>query len=157
MPDPRYTLSREWPDVRIFVRYMPDRWGLTTWTDDGAIIELAHDLDPERQRYVLAHELGHLVAGKPCRSFCEDNERDVVAWTARYLMPSITKLGNLLRASDVADVARKLRLPPEAVMDRLAHMTPAETEELGTLLERCKTEPGRMAAAERPHRCNRRT
>ena len=150
MPDPRHTLRDEWPRVRIFVRYMPDRWGMTTWTDDGgAYIELAHDLDAKQQTFTLAHELGHLVAGKPCRSFCEVNEQQVIEWTARYLIPDMAKLGALLAEHDIAAAADALMLPVGAVTDRLAYLTPVEREQLGAALRAAQGDGGLAAAMSR--------
>lgn len=149
-PDPRRTLGAKWPGVRIWVRWMPEHYARTVWADDGPFIELAPDLGPEQQAMSLAHELAHLELGRPCRSFCDTNEREAVAWTARYLIPDIEPLGRLLQRHDVVDTARRLGLPPEAVTDRLAAMTPAEVEAIAPLLEGgTDTTPGRLAASPR--------
>lgn len=139
-PDPRYTLRTEWPEVKVYVRWMPDRWALTTWTETGPIIELAPDMGREQQIATLAHELGHLTLGRPCKSFCEDNEREVVAWTARYLIPDVKPLGELLGSMDVASAAHELGLPPEVVLDRLAGLRPAEIKSIAPKL-RGETDP----------------
>ena len=159
-PDPRYTLRTEWPEVKVYARWMPDRWALTTWTDSGAYIELALDLGAEQQLFSLAHELGHLTLGAPCRSFCERNEREVVAWTARYLIPDVKPLAELLAKHDIAGAADALGLPPEAVYDRLACMTAYEQDQMAALVPAVRAATGRMSAyprrpAGRPHHCER--
>lgn len=159
-PDPRVTLKDKWPEVKVFIRWMPDYFGRTIWADDGPLIEIAADLGIEQQTMTLAHELAHLELGKPCRSFCRDNEQEAVAWTARYLIPDIAPLGRLLARQDVATAAAKLGLPAAAVTDRLAFMTPAEIDTIAPLLQgSIDTEvPARAAASPRrsapePHPC----
>ena len=148
--DPRYTLRTQWPDVKVYVRHLPDLYGQTTWTDQGAVIEIALDLGHAQQTMTLAHELGHLVAGTPCRSFCSRNERQVIEWTARYLIPDAADLAERLKSSDVAAVADELGLPPEAVYHRLAYMTPAEVDEAADRLGGAGRSPEAMAARRRP-------
>lgn len=161
-PDPRDKLSSEWPEVKLYARWMPDRWALTTWTDAGPIIELAVDLGPEQQAATLAHEIMHLELGAPCRSFCDANEREAVAMTARYLLPDLDRLGELLGRGDVRTAAAQLGVPSDIVLDRLAHLTPAETDTISTHLKTVRAEPaGNMAAHRRTappqHHCKKRS
>ena len=159
-PDPRHTLRTEWPEVRIWARWMPDRYGLTTWTEKGPVIELACDLGPEQQALTLAHELAHLELGEPCESYCTANEAEAVAWAAKFLLPDVTVLGKLLARMDVEAAAAKLGVPADAVLDRLASMSPAETDTIASHLKAATSPKGRMTASPRrgsapPHRCGR--
>lgn len=144
--DPWQTLATYWPKVNVFIRVLSDVWGQTIWPDRGpAYIELAHDLGPIQQRCTLAHELHHLEFGRPCTSFCGDNEREVCEATARWLLPDLEVVGNALAVHDVATAAGELSVTRKVLTDRLSSLGEREEDELGRLLK-SSTRPGRSSA-----------
>lgn len=152
MNNPWHALKTEWPRVRVYVRYSPDRWGQTIWPDTGSpYIELAHDLGRIQRRCTVAHELHHLAVGKPCASFCDTNERRVVEDTARWLLPDLADVGRALAEHDMETAAELLSVTVEVLNDRLDTMTAAEEKELGALLAE-SSDSGLQAAHGAPRR-----
>ena len=159
-PDPWTALGEAYPGTEVHYRHLPDRWGQTLWLEDGTVrIELALDLDYVQQRCTLAHELHHLIAGRPCVALCDTNEREVVEATARWLLPDLAELGGLLRRLDAARAAARLDVTVDVVNDRVVTLTPAERETLAGILGPGTDAPATRAAhgARRnpppPHRC----
>jgi Zn-dependent peptidase ImmA (M78 family) len=112
---------------------------------DDAIIGVNSRQAPTRQRFTVAHEIGHLMlhrgqpvfvdsfvrvnwrAGKPGRDEVEAN-----AFAAELLMPrnliereidrALTRDGSLLRDALVAELARKFHVSTEAMSYRLSNL-----------------------------------
>lgn len=133
-PDPWTAILGDFPGTGIHYRNLADRWGQTIWDDSGPRIELAIDLDYVRQRCTLGHEYQHLVAGRPCVSYCDRNEREVLEATARWLLPDLDELGALLSRHDVATVAARLDVTVDVVNDRIVTANTAERERLCGLI-----------------------
>jgi uncharacterized protein YciW len=108
-----------------------------------------------QQRVTLTHEIGHLRFGEPCVSFCGNNERDVIEWTARTLLPDLPTLGQLLRRADVATVAAKLHVTLDVVNDRIVTLTDAERVELAGIVGSDDSPPDVLAAHGHPRRSPR--
>lgn len=132
--DPWYAMSENFPLVPIYVKRLPGKWGQTVWDDGHARVEIAHDLGWIQQRSTLAHEMHHLVAGQPCRSMCERDEREVREATARWLLPDVDEIGSTLAQHDVAEAAKRLYVTKAVLADRLASLTGTEEERLGRWL-----------------------
>ncbi|HEU5008810.1 MAG TPA: ImmA/IrrE family metallo-endopeptidase, partial [Jatrophihabitantaceae bacterium] len=109
------------------------------------------DLGPVQQRCTLAHELHHLEFGRPCGSFCDDNEREVVEATARWLLPDLAPVGAALRTQDVEAAARDLGVTRQVLADRLCTLTEHEEIELAAMLTPA-TDAGDVRAAHGPRR-----
>lgn len=152
--DPLATLGTDWPWIKVYVRQMPDKFGQTVWSGPNGqpFIEIAGDIGPIQQRVTLAHEMHHLVAGKPCTSFCGQNERDVVKATAEWLLPDLDELGAALRTLDMAAAARKLRVTVDVIADRLAGLSESETERLTALLSPATDGQGAARVGHGPRR-----
>jgi Zn-dependent peptidase ImmA (M78 family) len=146
-PDPWHFLHDRFPNVKVYIRAMADRWGQTVWQDDGtARIEIAHDLGPIEQRCCLAHEIQHLIAGRPCTDLCSRNERSVIEATARWLLPAIAAIGSVLSDLDIASAALHLGVTLSILNDRLHTLTPDEEQALAEYLPRNEEPAGAMAA-----------
>lgn len=83
--------------------------GVSLWPlgqDDGfPIIVLRDGQPPDRERFVLAHELGHLALH---HMPSDDFEKDANEFAAEFLMP----------ASDIADDLKDMTLPKAAALKR---------------------------------------
>ena len=132
---PRAYLAEHWPNVKIYLRVLPGgHWGRTVWTDDGPEIYLRADLGRIARRVTLAHEIGHLELGPPEPGDEDDNERDAVAWAARFLLPDIAALGRVLAPHDVGEAARRLMVTKTVLLDRLDLMGDDERARLSMVL-----------------------
>lgn len=134
-PDPyRYRAERH-SEVRVFIRPMTVHWGETRWDANRLpSIWLAVDLNRTERRCTLAHELGHVEKGAPCRSLCPGDEADVREWTARFLLPDLTALGRALVDSDLAGAAEKLDVIPSIIIDRLDSLTAPELADITAVM-----------------------
>ena len=151
--DPLATLESDFPWVDIFIRRLPDVYGQTVWSGAKPHIELAADLGPIVQRVTLAHELQHLVAGRPCTSFCGDNERDVVDATARWLLPDVIEIGAALAGRTLREAATALLVTTDVLLQRLSSMSDTEHAELHLILPGgTDRPPGSVRAAYGPRR-----
>lgn len=153
--DPWRALATSWPWIPVYVRRLPDVWGQTIWPDSGKpYIELAHDLGPIQQRCTLAHEMHHLEAGRPCRSLCDRDEREVREATARWLLPDLAPVGGTLASAAVPAAAERLNVTTQVLVDRLASLTEVEEAELAAMLPASSgSVAGRARAADGPRRC----
>lgn len=160
-PDPWQALDKRFPRVKVYYRTMPNRWAQTIWPEAGPpFIEIAHDLGPIQQRCTLAHEYQHLVYGKPCASFCDANEAEVVEATARWLLPDLAALGAVLKHHDSKSAARLLEVTGRVLDERMTYLTDVEADELaGYLSPPLQTAEARAAhgprrtPGRRPHHC----
>ena len=55
---------------------------------DLSVIHISRDLPPDRWRWTLAHELGHLIMHRDFPSDADDVEREADAFAAEFLAPS---------------------------------------------------------------------
>ncbi|MFD7955003.1 helix-turn-helix domain-containing protein [Streptomyces ardesiacus] len=112
--------------------------GLATATADAKLILLAATSNPARQRFTLAHELGHLLAEDdqevhldrdifdPAQKKAPSEQR-ANAFASAFLMPEsllredIGRRGGLTQ-SDHAALAGRLRVTPEALAYRLLRL-----------------------------------
>lgn len=151
--DPLATLETEWPWLEIYVKRLPDTYAQTVWTDGKPYIEIAHDLGPVTQRVALAHEMQHLVAGKPCTSYCGENERQVVDATARWLLPDAGEVGEALNGRSLRQAAAALQVTTEVLMQRLAALTADEQAVIDDIIPAgTDPPPGGLRVAHGPRR-----
>ena len=115
----------------------PDFDGLSVSSDDVKLILLAATTMPARQRFTLAHELGHLLAGDDQEMLHVDPDiddsarrRDVTevranAFAAAFLMPAgamAEAVGNHLDRPKFARLVGDRRVSPRALARRLADL-----------------------------------
>lgn len=126
-PSPRLYLAEHWPGVRVFYRVL-DRghWGRTVWTPEGPVIYLRCDLGPIARRVTLSHEIGHLELGPP--DDLDENERQAVKWTARFLLPDVKEFARTLAEHDERQAAKRLQVTRTVLLDRIDAMTEDERE-----------------------------
>jgi Zn-dependent peptidase ImmA (M78 family)/DNA-binding XRE family transcriptional regulator len=100
--------------------------GLSQWIDDHPIILLNNRLPTDRQRWTLAHEIGHLCLH--ASYIGDDPEAQANAFAAELLMPAETIRPQLrnLTIGRLADLKRQWGVSMQAIVER-AH-------QLGVLL-----------------------
>lgn len=99
------------------------------WMADGSIeIHLGHDLDKVQRRVTLAHEIHHVLRGRPCRPLCPDDEEDVREDTARWFMPDPAMVGHVLATRTIVQAAEHLEITPDVLFDRVDSFTDDELE-----------------------------
>jgi hypothetical protein len=126
-PNPYTYLAEVFPDVEVRAADLGDDWGLTEWDANGnATIYLAYDLGAIQRRCVLAHEIHHVRKGAPCRSRCPFDEEDCRDETARWLLPDIRALGELMARYPITIAAERLKVIPDVINDRVDNFTEAE-------------------------------
>ncbi|MFD3598394.1 ImmA/IrrE family metallo-endopeptidase [Streptomyces sp. NPDC058656] len=111
--------------------------GLTATTDDAKLILLAATSNPARQRFTLAHELGHLLAGDnqdvhldrdifaPAQKR-DPSEQCANAFASAFLMPEDTLRGAIkatgLSRESFAALACELMVSPSSLAYRMLHL-----------------------------------
>ncbi|MFG2648945.1 helix-turn-helix domain-containing protein [Streptomyces sp. NPDC048436] len=111
--------------------------GLTGTTDDAKLILLAATSAPARQRFTLAHELGHLLAGDnqsvhldrdifaPAQKR-DPSEQCANAFASAFLMPEDTLRGAIkatgLSRESFATLACELMVSPTSLAYRMLHL-----------------------------------
>lgn len=101
---------------------------------DGRTVWLFDGLTQAQRRCVLAHELVHVRLGHGTRQ-PDAVERQVRAITARYLLPDIRAVGEVVAwAHDHDEASEELWVTPGVLADRLEGMTGAEREWLSRRL-----------------------
>jgi hypothetical protein len=153
MFDPWTALADDWPGTDLYYRHLPERWGQTVWDENGVPhIELAIDMGRVQQRCTLTHEIGHLVAGKPCVSLCDRNEQDVIEWTARILLPDLGPVAGLLRRHPVTRAAERLHVTVDILNDRVITLNDDEREMMTASVGTVQGGPDVLAAHGHPRR-----
>jgi Zn-dependent peptidase ImmA (M78 family)/transcriptional regulator with XRE-family HTH domain len=103
--------------------------GLSQWSEDHPVVLINSAMPVDRQRWTLAHELGHLVLHT--EYIDDDAERQADAFAAEFLMPAdqIGPMLQRLRLGDLVDLKRAWGTSMAALVERacsLGKMTPAQ-------------------------------
>jgi Zn-dependent peptidase ImmA (M78 family)/transcriptional regulator with XRE-family HTH domain len=132
--------------------------GLATSSDDVKLIVLATSQMPARQRFTLAHELGHLLAGDDQGVHLDQDifahaqaqspsEARANSFAASFLMPADTLRGAMgstgLTGPDFAALACELNVTPSALAFRLESLRLIDS----ATFDGFRTLTGRMAAS----------
>ncbi|HEY0118224.1 MAG TPA: XRE family transcriptional regulator [Cellulomonas sp.] len=103
--------------------------GLSQWSEDHPVVLVNSAMPVDRQRWTLAHELGHLVLHT---EYIDDNaEQQADEFAAEFLMPAdqIGPMLQRLRIGDLVDLKRAWGTSMAAIVERaasLGKMTPAQ-------------------------------
>jgi Zn-dependent peptidase ImmA (M78 family)/transcriptional regulator with XRE-family HTH domain len=97
---------------------------ISVWNPDhGPLFVLNKGLSPENQRFILGHELGHMIMheGEPPR---DDAEREADQFAEELLMPAAEIAGDLLDIDVRKAIALKpyWRVPMQSLILRAEHM-----------------------------------
>lgn len=145
LPDPYTYVEEVFPGVKIRAADLGTDWGLTDWDENGhPTIYYAYDLGDVQRRCVLLHEIRHVHRGPPCVSLCDIDEADCREETARWLLPDIRELGDLMAHLPVEVAAASLGILPAIIHDRVDNLT---ADELVVYGESFKPEPHGVNAA----------
>lgn len=127
-PNPWRRLAEDWPEVRVEYSDLGQRWERTRWELGGPVIHLHERLLQVQARYAVAHATEHLVRGAPCESLRASIEARVLADTARWLLPDLDKVADVLAAYDLRAAASELWVPWQCLVDRLNGLSDDESE-----------------------------
>lgn len=145
VPVPVEALARSLEATLTFEAYDGDVSGMLYRTEDQAVIGVNSSHAPTRQRFTIAHELGHLVMHKGQEMFIdrfarvnwrngESNreEMEANAFAAELLMPrkfveqhveKVVAARKHVSPQDLVDeLARSFRVSPEAMSYRLSNL-----------------------------------
>jgi hypothetical protein len=127
LPSPEHRLRTRWPHVRVLFRRLGGAWGRTVWDEHRhPTVYLSPGLDAIPLRCTLAHEMMHVEFGPPDVDDCPDNEHRVQIETAKWLLPDIVEVADLLAAHDLYETADRLFVTPMVLLMRLAYLEPWE-------------------------------
>jgi hypothetical protein len=126
-PNPWRRLADEWPAVRVEHVDLGERWECTRWESAGPVIYLHEDLLQVQRRYAIAHACEHLDRGAPCRTLRAAIEARVVTATAKWLLPDLDKIVDVLSCYDLRAAASELWVPWGCLVDRLNNLSDAES------------------------------
>lgn len=120
-PNP-WAVLRDQPHLRLHTGPLPAGYrGLT----DGTIIWLSDRLTQRERRSTLAHELVHVRRGhRGHQPACVEDA--VQAEAARWLLPDIHELADVLAAEPLPEAAQTLWVSDDLLTARLAHLHPSE-------------------------------
>jgi Zn-dependent peptidase ImmA (M78 family) len=145
VPVPVEALARSLQATIAFEAYDGDVSGMLYRTADEALIGVNSSHAPTRQRFTIAHEIGHLVMHKGQEMFIdrfarvnwrngESNreEMEANAFAAELLMPrkfveqhvekALASSKHVSPQSLVADLAKSFKVSPEAMSYRLSNL-----------------------------------
>jgi Zn-dependent peptidase ImmA (M78 family)/transcriptional regulator with XRE-family HTH domain len=103
--------------------------GLSQWSEDHPVVMINSAMPVDRQRWTLAHELGHLVLHT---EYIDDDAEDQAdEFAAEFLMPAdqIGPMLQRLRLGDLVDLKRAWGTSMAAIVERagaLGKLTPAQ-------------------------------
>lgn len=120
--------------VPFYLADIGKRWAETLWTPSGPYIRFHYKLTDQMREETLAHELHHLARGGVCVSLCAKNEAQVQAGTARWLLPDLMKVADMLMTQSVGAVARELHVSRALIMDRIETATKSEQVMLADIM-----------------------
>lgn len=129
--NPWQRLAEEWPAVQVLEDDLgsPHIHGMTRWKRAEPVAVVLHkDLTQVQRRCALAHELEHLDRGAPCEALRAASERRVVTATARYLLPDLSLIADMLEAYDIRRAASELWVTFPVMVDRVRAFTDSELE-----------------------------
>lgn len=145
-PVPVETIAKEQGLVILFERLDSDLSGFVSGPEHGSIIGVNTSHPKVRQRFTIAHELGHYLLHQTTnlhvdRSFLmkrtelssqgtDDDEIEANAFAAELLMPrdllatDLKNVGDLDLADDsvISDLARRYRVSTQALLLRLINL-----------------------------------
>lgn len=110
------------PAIRLHIGPLPAGYrGLT----DGATIWLSDRLTQRERRSTLAHELVHIRRGhRGHQPACVEDA--VQAEAARWLLPDIHVIADVLAAEPLPEAAQTLWVSDDLLTARLTHLHPSE-------------------------------
>ncbi|WP_216382140.1 helix-turn-helix domain-containing protein [Arcanobacterium phocae] len=77
------------------------------WHDEGAYIFLGRNKTPERTRFDLAHELGHLVLHEDHDGFSErEYEAEADAFASEFLLPRVAQIEYVVNNPSLAQIMK---------------------------------------------------
>ena len=132
-----------------------DESGRIEWTNGGLRVVLRATDSPRRQRFTLAHELGHhLIFGieeGQERAYSSEEEQRCDKFAASLLMPkptfssALANLRGLSRASAACDLADRFDVSLSSVMVRLKDLGAVERASILLLIELDNGNAGRVS------------
>lgn len=137
--NPWRRLAEDWPGVPVVYADLGSqhRHGLAKWKRSRPVeIALHERLTQVQRRCALAHELEHLDRGAPCETLRASIERRVLNSTARYLLPDVDLLADMLNMYDWHKAADEMWVTFPVLVDRLKNLTGREAERVTLRRER---------------------
>lgn len=142
--------------IKVIQASTLDESGRIEWTNRGLRVALRATDGRRRQRFTLAHELGHhLIFGieeGQERTYSPEEETRCDKFAASLLMPkptfwsALTNLRSLSRASAACDLADRFDVSLSSVMRRLKDLGAVERASILLLIELEKGNAGRVSA-----------
>jgi hypothetical protein len=129
--NPWLRLAEDWPQMPVTFLDLGSihRHGVTRWYEGQPVALMLHyQLTQVQRRCTLAHELEHLDRGAPCDTLKASIERRVITATAKYLLPDLDMLADMLAVYDLRRAADELWVTFPVLVDRLRGMTDRELE-----------------------------
>jgi len=128
--NPWQRVAEDWPGIPVtYADLGPHRYGESHWKRGHPIgIVLHEQLTQVQRRCTLAHELEHLDRGAPCAALRASIERRVLTDTARYLLPDLDVLADMLAVYDLRRVADEMWVTFPVLVDRLRGLTDRELD-----------------------------
>ena len=132
-------------DIEVLQAAALPESGRTEWTASGLRIVLRRNQGRQRQRFTLAHELGHHlifgVAREGARTFSQEEETRCDKFAAALLMPeesfrsSLRRHRNLSRLLAVRALAKEFDASLQAAMFRLDDLSLMDTDSILLMCE----------------------
>jgi hypothetical protein len=112
--NPWLRLAEDWPQMPVTFLDLGSihRHGVTRWYEGQPVALMLHyQLTQVQRRCTLAHELEHLDRGAPCDTLKASIERRVITATAKYLLPDLDMLADMMAHIQRRKGKRRRHLP----------------------------------------------